>query len=98
VWTTKPWIKNAVKTRYGYKKHHTTGLVVNIIGIYTTPANMNEIASLEAVSATADLPENIHTYADKGYRSANNEELLKCENLKSSILHKAKKVQSLTIH
>jgi len=72
--------------------------VVNIIGIYTALANMNEVANPEAVLTTADLPEHIHLYGDKGYRSDNNEELLKRENLKSSILYKAKKRQALTAH
>jgi IS5 family transposase len=65
-------------------------------GIYTALANMNEIANPEAVLATADLPEHTHLYGDKGYRSDNNEELLKRKKLKSSILHKAKKGQPLT--
>ena len=66
----------------------TDGLV---LGVLTTPANVNEIANLEEVLAAADLPENIHVYGDKGYRSAKNEEVLKSKNLKSRILHKAKK-------
>lgn len=90
------WIKKAGKTRYGYKKHHVTDTEGLVLGVLTTPANVNEIANLEEVLATADLPENIHVYGDKGYRSAKNEELLKSKNLKSRILHKAKKGQALT--
>jgi len=90
------WIKKAGKTRYGYKKHYVTDTEGLVLGVLTTPANVNEIANLEEVLATADLPENIHVYGDKGYRSAKNEELLKSKNLKSRILHKAKKGQALT--
>lgn len=90
------WIKKAGKTRYGYKKHHVTDTEGLVLGVLTTPANVNETANLEEVLATADLPENIHVYGDKGYRSAKNEELLKSKNLKSRILHKAKKGQALT--
>jgi len=90
------WIKKAGKTRYGYKKHHVTDTEGLVLGVLTTPANVNEIANLEEVLATADLPENIHVYGDKGYRSAKNEALLKSKNLKSRILHKAKKGQALT--
>jgi IS5 family transposase len=90
------WIKKAGKTRYGYKKHHVTDTEGLVLGVLTTPADVNEIANLEEVLATADLPENIHVYGDKGYRSAKNEALLKSKNLKSRILHKAKKGQALT--
>ena len=90
------WIKKAGKTRYGYKKHHVTDTEGLVLGVLTTPANVNEIANLEEVLATAALPEHIHVYADKGYRSAKNEELLKNKNLKSRILHKAKKGKPLT--
>ncbi len=90
------WIQKAGKTRYGYKKHHVTDTEGLVIGLLTTPANVNEIANLEEVLATADLPENIHIYADKGYRSAKNEDLLRNKKLKSRILHKAKKGRPLT--
>jgi IS5 family transposase len=90
------WIKKAGKTRYGYKKHHVTDTEGMVIGLLTTPANVNEIANLEEVLATAELPEHIPVYADKGYRSAKNEELLKAKKLKSRILHKAKKGKPLT--
>lgn len=90
------WIRKAGKTRYGYKKHYVTDTEGLVLGVLTTPANVNEIANLEEVLATAALPEHIHVYADKGYRSAKNEELLKNKNLKSRILHKAKKGKPLT--
>jgi IS5 family transposase len=67
-----------------------------VLGVLTTPANVNEVANLEEVLATADLPEHIHLYRDKGYRSAKNEELIRGRKLKSRILHKAKKGQPLT--
>lgn len=94
--TQARWIKKAGKTRYGYKKHHVTDTEGLVIGLLTTPANVNEIANLDEVLATADLPDDIFIYGDKGYRSQNNEEILKGRNLKSRILHKAKKGQPLT--
>jgi len=90
------WIKKAGKTRYGYKKHQVTDTESLVLGVLTTPANVNEVANLEQVLSTADLPEHIHVYGDKGYRSANNEEVIKRRKLKSSIFHKAKKGQPLT--
>lgn len=94
--TQARWIKKAGKTRYGYKKHHVTDTEGLVIGLLTTPANVNEITNLKDVLATADLPDNIFVYGDKGYRSAKNEEVLKGSKLKSRILHKAKKGQPLT--
>lgn len=90
------WIKKGGKTRYGYKKHYVTDTEGLVLGVLTTAANVNEIANMEEVLATADLPENIHIYGDKGYRCAANEDLLKRRKLKSRILHKAKKGQPLS--
>ena len=94
--TQARWIKKAGIARYGYKKHYVTDTEGLVIGLLTTPANVNEIANLEDVLATADLPDNIFVYGDKGYRSVKNEEALKTRKLKSRILHKAKKGQPLT--
>lgn len=91
------WITKGGKTRYGYKKHYLTDTQGLVLGVVTTAANVNEIANLEEVILSADLPENIYVYGDKGYRSAKNEELLKNKKLKSRILHKAKKGKPLTI-
>lgn len=94
--TQARWIKKAGKVRYGYKKHHVTDTEGLVLGVLTTPANINEITNLEAVFDAADLPKHTHIYADKGYRSAKNEELLALKKLKSRVLHKAKKGQALT--
>lgn len=90
------WIKKAGKLRYGYKRHHVTDLEGLVLGVLTTPANVNEITNLQEVLATADLPDNIYVYGDKGYRSEKNEALLNEQKLKSRILHKAKKGKPLT--
>jgi transposase, IS5 family len=90
------WIKKAGKLRYGYKKHHVTDTEGLILGVLTTPANVNEISNLGDVLDTADLPKHIHIYGDKGYRSEKNENLLEERKLRSRILHKAKKGTALT--
>lgn len=94
--TEAGWIKKAGKLRYGYKKHHVTDSNGLVLGLLTTPANVNEIANLEEVLETADLPTGIYLYGDKGYQSAKNEVLLKEKNLKNRILKKAKKNKPLT--
>ena len=94
--TDARWIKKAGKLRYGYKKHYVTDQEGLVLGVLTTVANVNEIANLEEVLDTADLPEGIHLNADKGYASVKNEEILKKKKIKSRILKKAKKGKPLT--
>ena len=95
--TDGAWIKKRGKLRYGYKKHHVTddeGLVLDVL---TTAANVNEIANLEEVLDSADLPKFIPLKADKGYQSKKNTNLLKARELKNHILKKAKKNKPLTV-
>ena len=94
--TDAAWIKKSGKLRYGYKKHHITDGQGLVLGVLTTPANVNEISNLDDVLQTAELPEGIPFYGDKGYKSAKNDKLLKDKKLKNRILHKAKRNSSLT--
>lgn len=90
------WIKKSGKTRYGYKKHKVTDQEGLVIGVLSTPANVNEISNLEEVLDTADIPEDAYLYGDKGYKSEKNEGILKAKKLKSRILSKATKGKPLT--
>lgn len=90
------WIKKGGKLRYGYKKHHVTNDEGLVLGVVTTAANVNEIANLEEVLDSADLPDNIAIKADKGYKSKKNDDLLKKRKFKNHILKKAKKNKPLT--
>ena len=90
------WLKKGGKYRYGYKKHHVTDNEGLVLGVLTTKASRNEIANLEAVLDTADLPENIPLKADKGYQSEINAQILEKRNLKNHILKKAYKNKPLT--
>ena len=74
------WIKKSGKTRFGYKKHVVTDEEGLILGVLTTPANVNEISNLEDVLNTADLPEGIYLNAYKGYASEKNEQILKTKD------------------
>ena len=67
-----------------------------MLGVLTTKASTNEIANLDEVLETADLPKDIPLKGDKGYQSVKNEEILKNRNLKNHILKKAKKNKPLT--
>jgi IS5 family transposase len=91
------WIRKGKKLRYGYKKHIVTDIEGMILGVHTTPANVNEIANLEDVlKCIDDLPKNAPIHGDKGYQSEKNTSLLKELNLKNRILKKAKKNKALT--
>lgn len=90
------WLKKRGKYHFGYKKHYVTDNEGLVIGVLTTPASTNEIANLEEVLDTADLPKYIPLKADKGYQSKKNSALLKKKNLKNHILKKALKNKPLT--
>jgi len=90
------WLKKNGKFHFGYKKHHVTDDEGLVLGVLTTTASTNEVANLEEVLDTADLPEGIPLKADKGYQSKKNELLLKERKLKNHILKKAKKNSTLT--
>ena len=94
--TDAAWLKKAGKYRFGYKKHHVTDNEGLVLGVLTTKASTNEIANLEEVLNTADLPKDIPLKADKGYQSKNNAEILEKRNLKNHILKKAYKNKPLT--
>jgi IS5 family transposase len=90
------WLKKGGKYRFGYKKHHVTDNEGLVLGVLTTKASTNEIANLEEVLDTADLPKNIPLKADKGYQSKKNTALLEKRELKNHILKKAYKNKPLT--
>ena len=90
------WVKKGKKLRYGYKKHIVTDNEGMILGLLTTAANVNEIANLDDVLDTCQLPKGTPLAGDKGYQSAGNRELLKMRKLKSRIMHKAAKGRKLT--
>lgn len=90
------WLKKRGKYHFGYKKHYVTDNEGLVLGVLTTKASTNEIANLEEVLDTADLPANIPLKADKGYQSKKNEGLLKKRRLKNHILKKAVKNKPLT--
>jgi IS5 family transposase len=90
------WLKKGGKYRFAYKKHHVTDNEGLVLGVLTTKASTNEIANLEQVLNTADLPKDIPLKADKGYQSKKNSALLKKRELKNHILKKAYKNNPLT--
>jgi len=85
------WLKKRGKLHFGYKKHVVTDEQGLVLGILTTPANVNEVSNFGEVLDTAELPANIPVSTDKGYKSAKNDQILKDRKLKNRIIRKAVK-------
>lgn len=90
------WIKKAGKLHYGYKQHTVTNQEGFVLGIHTTAANESDIKNLESALNTVKLKPRTPVYADKGYASADNDNVLKAKKLKNRILYKAVKNKPLT--
>ena len=64
-----------------------------VLGVLTTPANVNEISILEEILDTADIPKDVYVYGDKVYKSAKNEDILKAKKLKRKIVKRTRKIE-----
>ena len=73
--TDGAWLKKRGIYHFGFKKHHVTDDEGLVLGLLTTKASTNEIANLEEVLDTADLPECIVLKSDKGYQSKKNQDI-----------------------
>lgn len=82
------WVKKGGKLHFGYKAHlgvDTDGLVK---GVYTTTANEHDSKGLQPLlERIANQCESI--YADKGYKSKANDELIAKHKLKNRVQDKA---------
>jgi transposase, IS5 family len=90
------YTKKAGKLRYGYKKHIATeedGLVLSVI---TTAANEHDSLSMEGLLTKASIEPKSRVLADKAYKSAKHDELLKEMKLKNGIHYKAVRGKKLT--
>ena len=91
------WTKKGKEFHYGYKAHTSvdvdTGL---ILSAHVTPANYSDTGELQALVQGSRLPAKSRVYADKGYTSANNRNLLKQHKCKDGIMSKAYRNKPLT--
>jgi len=67
-----------------------------VLGIHTTAANESDIKNLESALNTVKLKPRTPVYADKGYSSEENDNVLIAKKLKNRILYKAVKNKPLT--
>lgn len=90
------WIKKMGKLHFGYKRHTVTDGNGLILAEETTAANASDMKHLETPLQKANLPEGTPVYADKGYDSSENREVLVRMRLKSRIMHKGSRGRKIT--
>ncbi|MDD3876023.1 MAG: IS5 family transposase [Bacteroidales bacterium] len=95
--TQAKWIKKAGKLRYGYKQHTATDEQGLVLGIVTTSANESDTKHFEDVLIVAKPKRGTWVKADKGYKSANNDEVIRKMKLKNHIMRKAPKKGTLPL-
>ena len=87
------WLKKGKELHFGYRLHaicDSDGLVHDF---HLTPANVSEVTQLESVMGDI-RPRRL--YADKGYASRSNHNMLSEKGIKSGILKKAARNRPLT--
>lgn len=89
------WIKKAGKLHFGYKQHTGTDENGLILGIVTTPANESDIKHLPTLIDKIKPKKGTWVKADKGYKSAQNDEYLTKNKLRNHIMKKAQKNKKL---
>lgn len=90
------WIKKMRRLHFGYKRHSVTDENGLVLAEETTAANESDIKHLETPLKKANLPKKTLVYADKGYDSAENKEVLARMKLKSRIMHKGTRAHKIT--
>lgn len=91
------WLKKGGKTIFGFKRHDAVDENGMILGVHTTTANEHDSKGLSSL-----LKKTPHKYtkdgvwADKGYKSKENDKLLKEKNIKNRIMFKAYRNKPLT--
>ena len=81
--TEARWVKKMGKLHFGYKRHTVTDENGMVLAEETTAANESDMKHLETPLKKAKLPRKALVYADKGYDSMENKEILKRMKLKS---------------
>ncbi len=91
------WTKKGKEYHYGYKAHTSVDIESGlIISTHATPANASDTGELEKLVTDSHLPEKARVYADKGYTSAKNREILKNQKCKDAIMDRAWRNKPLT--
>ena len=84
------WSKKGKKFYYGYKAHTSVDVDTGLVLVaQATPANHSDTGEFAALLKQSRLPAKSRVYADKGYTSASNSNLLKQHKYKDGIMHRA---------
>jgi len=91
------WTKKGKQFHYGYKAHISVDVDTGVIlASHATPANYSDTGEMEALVQASGLPAKSRVYADKGYTSAGNREVLKQNKCKDGIMNRAYRNTPLT--
>jgi IS5 family transposase len=89
------WLKKGKRSYFGYKGFMTTDKEDGFIThVHVTPAHASEVKELGRILPKLNLKGRL--YADKGYASKENKDLLKQSKVKNGIMEKAKKNKPLS--
>ncbi len=94
--TEARWLKKGGKSTYGYKKHLAVDKNGMVLGVHTTTANEHDSKGLEPLIKKVPKTQRKDVMADKGYKSKDNDKMLKKNGSKSRIMHKAYRNTPLT--
>ena len=88
--TDAAWLKKGKKSHYGYKIHAAVDTKDGfVLTAHATPANVSDTGQFERLVAEANLPEKTRVFADKGYTSKRNSQVLKKRKMKDGIMARA---------
>ena len=90
------WTKKRNQLRYGYKQHTAVDPNGLVVAVTTTSANESDTKNLKGVLDKIRLLKGTTVEADKGYKSAANDELLREKFVKNRIMRKAVRNKPLT--
>lgn len=90
------WLKKGGKLYYGYKKHIATDDDGLVEAVHTTTASEHDSNGLKGVLKKVPVKKCKEVFADKGYKVPKNDLLLKENQLKNRIQHKAYRNRPLT--
>ena len=97
--TDAAWFKQGKISHYGYKIHAMVDSRDGfVLAVHATPANLSDTGQFERLVSDAHLPKSTRAFADKGYISKHNSDVLKKRKFKDAIMARAFRNSPLTEH
>jgi IS5 family transposase len=85
------WLTKGKTSTYGYKAHTMVDANGIIVNLSVTSADVHDTIMFPELIEKAQLAEGDTVYADKGYHSVKNKEILELRNLNDRIMYKRKR-------